>query len=133
MMTDRRCEMPVQSPDRDSGALHFERRRPDERIVHHSDRGAIYTSLASGSRAAELRITRSFGSTRNCYDNAAAEAVWATLKRQLAWIHSRRTWPTRDLLRSAIFDYVEGFYNPQRTQKRLGYCSPAEFEKVAVA
>jgi len=125
------------SPDADlvidALVMAFERRRPDERIVHHSDRGAIYTSLAFGNRAAELGITRSFGSTGDCYDNAAVEAVWATLKRELAWIHGRRTWPTRDLLRSAIFDYIEGFYNPQRTQKRLGYRSPAEFEKAAVA
>ena len=85
-------------------------------LVHHSDRGAVYTSLAFGNRAAELGIARSFGSTGDCYDNAAVEAVWATLKRELAWIHGRQTWPTRDLLRSAIFDYVEGFYNPQRTQ-----------------
>jgi len=55
------------------------------------------------------------------------------LKRELAWIHRRRAWPTRDLLRSAIFDYIEGFYNPQRTQKRLGYRSPAESEKAVVA
>jgi putative transposase len=124
------------SPDADlvidALVMAFERRRPDQRIVHHSDRGAIYTSLAFGKRAAELDVTRSFGSTGDCYDNAAVEAVWATIKQELAWIHGRRTWPTRDLLRSAIFDYVEGFYNPQRTQKRLGYRSPAEFEKAAV-
>jgi transposase InsO family protein len=125
------------SPDADlvidALLMAFERRRPDEKIVHHSDRGAIYTSLAFGNRAAELGVTRSFGSTGDCYDNAAVESVWATLKRDLAWIHDRKTWPTRDLLRSAIFDYVEGFYNPQRTQKRLGYLSPADFEKTQVA
>ena len=65
--------------------------------------------------------------------NSAVEAVWSTLKRELAWIHGRRTWPTRNLLRSAIFDYVEGFYNPERMQKRLGYRSPAEFETASVA
>ncbi len=125
------------SPDADlvidALMMAFERRRPDEKIVHHSDRGAIYTSLAFGNRAAQLGVTRSFGSTGDCYDNAAVEAVWATLKRDLAWIHGRKTWPRRDLLRSALFDYVEGFYNPQRTQKRLGYLSPADFEKTQVA
>jgi transposase InsO family protein len=65
--------------------------------------------------------------------NSAVEAVWATLKRELAWIYGRRTWPTRSLLRSVIFDYVEGFYNPSRIQKRLGYRSPAEFEDSSVA
>src|SRR5664280_2240427 len=115
------------SPDADllidALVMAFERMRPDERIVHNSDRGAIYTSLAFANRATALGITRSFGSTGDCYDNAAVEAVWATLKREPAWIHGRRTWPTRDLLRSAIFDYTEGFCNAQRTQARLGYLS----------
>lgn len=93
----------------------------------------IYTSLAFGKRASELGITRSFGSTGDCYDNSAVEAVWATLKRELQWIYGRKTWPTRDLLRSVLFDYIEGFYNSQRTQMRLGYRSPAEFESAAVA
>ena len=85
----------------DALVMAFERRRPDQRVIHHADRGAAYTSLAFGQ--------------------------------QLAWIHGRQTWPTRDLLRSAIFDYVEGFYNPSRIQKRLGYRSPAEFETTTVA
>ena len=92
-----------------------------------------YTSLAFGNRAAELGIARSFGSTGDCFDNSAVEAVWSTLKRELAWIHGRQSWSTRDLLRSVIFDYIEGFYNPQRTQKRLGYRSPAEYEAASVA
>jgi len=46
----------------------FQRRRPDEKLIHHSDRGAVYTSLAFGNRAAELGVTRSFGSTGDCYD-----------------------------------------------------------------
>jgi transposase InsO family protein len=125
------------SPDADlvidALLMGFERRRPDEKLIHHSDRGAVYTSLAFGNRAAELSITRSFGSTGDCYDNAAVESLWATLKRDLNWIYGRRTWTSRDLLRSAIFDYVEGFYNPERIQKRLGYRSPADFESASVA
>jgi len=62
--------------------------------------------LAFGNRGAELGITRSFGSTGSCCDITAGQAVSATLKRELAWIPGRRTWPTRDLLRSAIFDYI---------------------------
>lgn len=65
--------------------------------------------------------------------NAAVESTWATLKRELAWIHGRQTWPSRDLLRSAIFDYIEGFYNTIRIKQRLGYRSPAEFEQEAIA
>ena len=57
----------------------------------------------------------------------------ATLKRDLNWIYGKKHWRSRDLLRSAIFDYIEGFYNPQRIQKRLGYRSPADFESAAVA
>ena len=125
------------SPDADlvidALLMGFERRRPDEKLIHHSDRGAIYTSLAFGNRAAELGVTRSFGSTGDCYDNAAVESLWATLKRDLNWIYGKKTWRSRDLLRSAIFDYIEGFYNPQRIQKRLGYRSPADFESAAVA
>ncbi len=117
----------------DALMMAFERRRPDQGVIHRSDRGAAYTSLAFGNRAAELGIARSFGSTGDCFDNSAVEAVWSMLKQELAWIHGRRTWPTRDLLRSAIFDNVEGFYNPQRTEKRLGYRSPAEFEAASGA
>jgi len=125
------------SPDADlvidALLMGFQRRRPDEKLIHHSDRGAIYTSLAFGNRAAELGITRSFGSTGDCYDNAAVESLWATLKRDLNWIYGRKTWRSRDLLRSAVFDYIEGFYNPERIQKRLGYRSPADFESASVA
>lgn len=117
----------------DALLMGFERRRPDRKLIHHSDRGAAYTSLAFGNRAAELGITRSFGSTGDCYDNAAVESLWATLKRDLNWIYGRRTWTSRSLLRSAIFDYIEGFYNPERIQKRLGYRSPADFESESVA
>jgi len=125
------------SPDADlvidALLMGFQRRRPDEKLIHHSDRGAVYTSLAFGNHAADLGITRSFGSTGDCYDNAAVESLWATLKRDLNWIYGRKTWTSRDLLRSAVFDYIEGFYNPERIQKRLGYRSPADFESAAVA
>jgi transposase InsO family protein len=125
------------SPDADlvidALLMGFQRRRPDQKLIHHSDRGAVYTSLAFGNRAAELGITRSFGSTGDCYDNAAVESLWATLKRDLNWIYGRKTWTSRDLLRSAVFDYIEGFYNPERIQKRLGYRSPADFESASVA
>jgi putative transposase len=116
----------------DALVMAFERRRPDRRVIHHSDRGSVDTSHSFGHRAAELGIARSFGSTGDCFDNSPVGAIWSTLKRELAWIHRRRTWPTRDLLRSAIFDYVEGFYNPTRTQRRLGYRSPAEYEAFSV-
>jgi transposase InsO family protein len=117
----------------DAMVMAFERRRPDQRVIHHADRGAAYTSMAFGQQLDRLGIAASFGSTGDAYDNAAVESTWSVLKRELAWIHGQHTWRTRDLLRSAIFDYVEGFYNTQRIKARLGYRSPAEFEQQAIA
>ena len=108
----------------------FERRRPDRRVIHHSDRGAPYTSLAFSQRAIDLNLDQSFGGVGSCYDNAAVEAFFATLKRELAWIHDTKTWATRAHLRAAIFDYIETFYNTERTQARLGYQSPLQFENT---
>jgi transposase InsO family protein len=117
----------------DALLMAFQRRRPDRRVVHHSDRGAAYTSLAFSQRVKELEVDQSFGSTGDCYDNAAVEAFWATLKRELGWIHNTTTWPNRAELRSALFDYIEGFYNPNRIQRRLGHQSPADYEQHSAA
>lgn len=117
----------------DALVMAFERRRPDQRIIHHADRGAAYTSLAFGQQLERLGIAASFGSTGDAFDNAAVESTWSVLKRELAWIHGQHTWRSRDLLRSAIFDYIEGFYNTTRIKQRLGYRSPAQFEEQASA
>jgi transposase InsO family protein len=117
----------------DALLMAFDRRRPDRRVVHHSDRGAVYTSLAFSTRITELELDQSFGKTGDCYDNAAVESFFATLKRELAWIHEKKTWSTRAALRTALFDYIEGFYNPERIQQRLTYRSPLRFEQEAVA
>jgi putative transposase len=117
----------------DALVMAFERRRPDRRVVHHSDRGAAYTSLAFSQRVAALELDQSFGSTGDCYDNAVVEAFWATLKRELAWIHNTKTWTTRAQLRSAVFDYIESFYNPHRIQCRLGHHSPVDYEQHSAA
>lgn len=106
------------------------RRAPQRRAIHHSDRGAAYTSLAFSRRVTELELEQSFGKTGDCYDNAAVEAFFATLKRELAWIHGTERWATRDRLRSVLFDYIENFYNPERIQRRLGSRSPIDFEKA---
>lgn len=105
-----------------------ERRDPETPPVHHSDRGTQYTSLAFTQRLGDLGLVQSFGSTGDCYDNAAMESFWATLKRELEHIHGRSEWATRDELRRAIFSYIEVFYNRTRSQARLGYLSPASFE-----
>ena len=65
--------------------------------------------------------------------NAAAESFFATLKRELAWIHHTKTWATRTELANALIDYIEDFYNPQRIQERLGYRSPIEFENTVAS
>lgn len=117
----------------DALLMAFGRRRPDRRVVHHSDRGAAYTSLAFSHRVAALELDQSFGSTGDCYDNAAVESFFATLKRELAWIHATRTWSTRADLRTALFDYIESFYNPERIQRRLGQRSPINFEQESAA
>ena len=117
----------------DALLMAFQRRRLDRRVVHHSDRGAAYTSLAFSQRVTELELDQSFGSTGDCYDNAPVEAFWATLKRERAWIHGTTTWARRDDLRSALFDYIEGFYNPNRIQRRLAHQSPADYEQHSAA
>ena len=117
----------------DALVMAFERRRPDRKVIHHSDRGAAYTSLAFSQRVVDLNLDQSFGGVGSCYDNAAVEAFFATLKRELAWIHGTTTWATRADLRAAIFDYIETFYNTERTQARLGYKSPLQFENTVAS
>ncbi len=79
------------------------RRRPGAGLVHHSDQGSQYVSLAFGQRCREAGIARSMGSKGDAYDNALAESFFASLKKELI---RRRSWPTRRELRSAVFDYV---------------------------
>jgi len=117
----------------DALVMAFTRRRPDQRVIHHSDRGAVYTSLAFSQRVFDLELDQSFGAAGSCYDNAAVESFFATLKREIAWIHQTKSWATRAALRAAVFDYIETFYNPQRIQQRLGYRSPLEFENSGAA
>ena len=110
-------------------SMAFERRQPDGRVIHHSDRGSPYTALWFSQKLTELQLDQSCGKTGDCYDNAAMEAFFATLKRELAWIHNTKRWPTRAALRIAIFEFIEGFYNPERIQERLSYRSPVDFEE----
>jgi putative transposase len=100
-------------------------RRPDT-VIHHSDQGCQYTSIAFGLACRRANITPSMGSVGDCFDNALAESFWATLERDLL---SRYRFATRLDARTAIFDYIEGFYNPHRRHSALGQISPAEFER----
>ena len=102
------------------------RRRPSGGLVHHSDRGTQYTSLGFGRRLREAGIVPSMGSVGDAYDNAVAESFFATLKRELVY----RTWfPSRAVARTAVFDYIEVFYNRQRLHSTNGQRSPAEYER----
>lgn len=101
-------------------------RRPRAGLVHHSDRGAQYRSLAFGRSLRDSGILASMGGTGAPHDNAAAESLMATIKKGL--VHRNR-FKTRDEARFAIFRYIEGFYNPQRRHSSLGNLSPAEFER----
>jgi putative transposase len=101
-------------------------RRPGSGLIHHSDRGCQYTSYAFGRRCREAGVMPSMGSTGDAYDNAMAESFLATLECELL---DRTTFRNRTEARLAVFDYIEGFYNPHRRHSSLGQISPAEFER----
>jgi putative transposase len=101
-------------------------RRPGDGLVHHSDQGCQYTSLAFGRRLRETGLVASMGSVGDCFDNAVTESFFATLECELL---DRSRFATRTQARTAVFDYVEGFYNPRRRHSTLGYLSPAEYER----
>lgn len=102
-------------------------RRPESGLIHHSDRGSQYGSLALGKTLRDSGIMASMGSRGDAYDNAAAESFMATIKTEL--IHRNR-FKTKDEARLAIFRYIEGFYNPLRRHSALGFMSPAEYERM---
>ena len=102
------------------------RRRPDAGLLHHSDRGCQYTSADYRGALEALGITVSMSRTGNCWDNAVAESFFATLKNEL--VH-RRCWRTRLELRTALFEYIEVFYNRRRLHSSLDYKTPAAVEQ----
>lgn len=101
------------------------RRKPAAGLVHHSDQGVQYTSLSFGERLREVGITPSMGGTGTALDNAMAESFVSTLKAELV---SNLKFPSRQAAKTAIFDYLETFYNTRRLHSSLGYMSPADFE-----
>ena len=101
-------------------------RRP-ERVIHHSDRGCQYTSYAFGKRCQEARVMPSMGSVGDAYDNAMAESFFATLERELL---SRRRFRSQAEAKMAVFEWIEGWYNPHRRHSSLGYRSPVNYERA---
>jgi len=121
MRDDLKAELVV-----DALAMAVTRRRPAAGLVHHSDRGSQYTSLAFGRTLRESGLVASIGSRGDAYDNAACESVISTLK--VEWI-KRHRYESRDQARLSIFRYIETFYNPRRRHSSLGGISPNEYER----
>lgn len=109
----------------DALTMAVHRRRPDPGVIHHSDQGSQYVSLGFGQAARDAGIAISMGSRGDAYDNAVAESFFATLKKEL--VH-RRSWQTKRELGSAVFEYIEAFYNRERRHSTLGMLSPAQYE-----
>ena len=106
------------------------RRRPDVGLVHHSDRGGQYVSLIFGQTARAAGIDVSMGAKGCALDNAVCESFFATLKKELT---RRRSWPTRRELETAVFAWIEGWYNRRRLHSTLGYLSPADYENSTLS
>jgi putative transposase len=109
----------------DALEMAVKRRRPDAGLIHHSDQGSQYTSLIFTSRCRGVGIDVSMGSRGDCFDNAVMESFHASLKKDV--IH-RQSWPTKAEARTAVFNYIEAFYNRRRRHSTLGMLSPLEVE-----
>lgn len=113
----------------DALGMALTRRRPAAGLIHHSDRGSQYTSLAFGKTLTDAGMLESIGRRGDAFDNAVAESFFATLETEL---FDRRTFKTRDQARLELFEFIEGFYNPLRRHSALGYISPARFEERSI-
>ena len=100
-------------------------RQPPAGLIFHSDRGVQYASGEYRQALAAAGLVASMSRKANCYDNAAMEAFWSTLKLELIY---RRPFEDMAQVRAALFDYIEVFYNRQRLHSALGYRTPAAFE-----
>jgi putative transposase len=109
-------------------AMAIRQRQPRE-VIHHSDRGGQYTSWSFGRRCREAGIRLSMGSVGDAYDNALMESFFATLETELL---DRRRFATKEEARVAVFDFIEGWYNPRRRHSALDYKSPLEYERSAL-
>jgi putative transposase len=101
------------------------RRRPKD-VIHHSDQGTQYTSIAFGQRCRQAGVRPSMGSVGDCFDNALCESFFATLECELL---DRQRFHSQAEAKLAVFEFLEGWYNPRRRHSALGYLSPVDFEK----
>ena len=102
----------------------LDQRHPTE-VIHHSDQGSQYTSLAFGNRCREAGVRPSMGSVGDCYDNAMCESFFATLECELL---DQSVFRSQSEARSSVFEFIEGWYNRRRRHSALGYRSPLQFE-----
>lgn len=124
MATHLRAELVLEALD-----MALWRRRP-EKVIHHSDQGSQYTSVALGKRCKYSPVRLSMGSVGDCYDNALCESFFATLECELL---DRNRFRDPAEAKRAVFDFLEGWYNPHRRHSALGYLSPVNFERQAQA
>ncbi len=100
-------------------------RRADD-VIHHSDQGCQYTSIAFGLRCKQAGVRPSMGSVADCYDNAMCESFFATLECELL---DQKPLRSQAEARMAVFDFIEGWYNPHRRHSSINYQSPVNYER----
>jgi putative transposase len=122
MRDDLRSELVV-----DALGMALTQRKPAAGVVHHSDRGSQYTSLAFGKTMQDAGVMPSMGRRGDAFDNAVAESFFATLETELL---DRHSFHTRDQARLALFHWIEGFYNTRRRHSTLGQRSPQNYEEI---
>jgi len=122
MRADMQAELVV-----DALEMAISRRQPTGELVCHSDHGSQYVALAFGQKLRKAGIAQSMGSKGDCYDNAVCESFHATLEKELLL---GRSFKTRQEAKTAIFTWIEGWYNPLRRHSRLGYRSPDQYERA---
>jgi putative transposase len=103
-----------------------QQRRPKPGLIHHSDQGQLYLATAYRHLLTAHGMVQSMSKKGDCYDNAVVESFFSNLKNELTW---HRSFATRDTARSAIFDYIELFYNRERIHETLDYVSPVRYEE----
>jgi putative transposase len=110
----------------DALEMAIQQRRPVD-VIHHSDQGSQYTSIAFGNRCRDTGIRPSMGSVGDCFDNALCESFFASLECELL---DRYTFRSHQEARQAVFRYIEGWYNTQRRHSAIGYESPIDYERI---
>lgn len=103
-------------------------RKPPMGCIHHLERSSQYWSLAYQKRLRQHWFKASMSSKGNCYDNAVVETFFKTIKTELIWRHP---WQSGQAAELAIFEYINGFYNPRSRCSALGWKNPLAFERIA--